>query len=218
MNKKRTTIKFEGIKILTLGNSKVGKTSFIYRYTDNLFQFNYVSTQGNDYLTKIVELPNGKKYSVNFFDTAGQERFRAMSFNLIKKCDGILLIYDITDKESFESIPQWMENIQDNKGLDYPIILCGNKIDLENERVISRKEGEELAQKFGITFFETSNKDGKNVEKAAFELINQIIKMRENKIKDILKDFEVIEKDSFLLDIKEISKLEKTQVKRKKKC
>ena len=167
MNKKRTTIKFEGIKILTLGNSKVGKTSFIYRYTDNLFQFNYVSTQGNDYLTKIVELPNGKMYSVNFFDTAGQERFRAMSFNLIKKCDGILLIYDITDKESFESIPKWMENIQDNKGLDYPIILCGNKIDLENKRVISKKEGEELAQKFGITFFETSNKDGKNVEKAS---------------------------------------------------
>ena len=181
-----------------------------------MFQFNYVSTQGNDYLTKIVELSNGKKYSVNFFDTAGQERFRAMSFNLIKKCDGILLIYDITDKESFESIPQWMENIQDNKGLDYPIILCGNKIDLENERVISKKEGEELAQKFGITFFETSNKDGKNVEKAAFELINQIIKMRENKMKDILKDFEVIEKDSFLLDIKEISRLEKTKVKRKK--
>ena len=204
---KRNTIhcKYEKIRILTLGNSKVGKSSFIYKYTDNFFQLNYLSTQGIDYLKKVVELPNGKKYSIVFCDTAGQERFRSITVNIIKKCDGILLMYDITDKDSFTSIPLWMKQIRDNKGEDYPLILCGNKCDLDKERTISKEEGEEMAKEYGVHFFETSNLNGTNIENTVFDLVNQI---REKQL-EIIKDFEVIDENYFQLTIKDLQNKKK---------
>ena len=217
--------KYEKIKILTLGNSKVGKSSFIYKYTENFFQLNYLSTQGIDYLRKVVELPNGNKYSVVFCDTAGQERFRSITLNVIKKCDGILLMYDITDKISFDSIHSWMEQIKDNKGENYPIILCGNKCDLEKERVISKKEGEDLAKEYGVHFYEISNLNGQNIENTVNDLISQI---REQKL-EIIKDFEVIDENNFQLKIQDLKRKKsegkdlnsnerKSQAKKPSKC
>ena len=109
-------------------------------------------------------------------------------------------MYDITHEESFNAIPKWMENIKEYKGLDFPIILLGNKIDLSDKRKISKEKGEELAKDYGIKFYETSNKDGTNIKEVGFELINEIVEGRINQIQDFVildkKDFEGIKENS----------------------
>ena len=113
-----------------------------------------------------MTLSNGKTYSIHFYDTAGQERYRSVALNIIKTCHGIILMYDITDQSSFDAIPEWIKDIRDNQKPDYPIILLGNKCDLEGKRIISKEAGEELAKKYKLSFFETSNKDGTNLKSA----------------------------------------------------
>ena len=108
-------------------------------------------------------------------DTAGQERFRSLTTNYIKKANGILLVYDITDRKSFDNITNWMDNIHEETGDKLPIILVGNKIDLNKERAVSKNEGEEKAKEFGLKFFETSAKEGNNVQKCFRELVELIV-------------------------------------------
>ena len=93
-------------------------------------------------------------------------------------------MYDITNKKSFESIPEWIKSIRDSKGENFPMILLGNKLDKEDIRVISEKEGKELADEYGIKFFETSNKTGVNIQESGMALVNEILKIKENEIKD----------------------------------
>ena len=174
----------ESINIMTLGNSSVGKTSFIIKYTENTFQDVYLSTIGIDFKVKIVQIKD-KQYKLFFFDTTGQERFRALSFNIIKNAHGIILMYDITNKSSFDSIPEWIKNIKESKGEDFPMILCGNKIDKENERKVSREESEELVNKYNIDFFEISNKEGINIEKAVLSLVKKILRYNKYKKQDL---------------------------------
>ena len=138
------------IKLLTLGNSKVGKSSFILRYTENEFSIHISTTIGMDYKYKFETLDDGERVKVFLFDTNGQERFKSISFNMLKNAHGVLLFYDITDKESFDSIKEWMKNIYDIKEQDFPIVLLGNKIDKTEERVIDSKVGESEAQKYNI--------------------------------------------------------------------
>ena len=192
--------KYEKIKIITLGNSTVGKTTFISTFTEDYYSDTYNQTVGIDSVMKKITLSNGKTYSVVFWDTAGQERHKSISLNYIKKAEGIILMYDITDKKTFEAIPKWMEDIEENKGNDFPIILLGNKIDLSEKREVSKENGEELAKKFGIKFYETSNKDGKKVKEIGLELINKIAETKSNKI----EDFVILDKKDFI-DIKEPS-------------
>ena len=205
-NKNKNKNKKIKIKILTLGNGNVGKTSFIYKFAENYFETDTLSTTGIDNLVANIKMPNGKEYPVNFCDTAGQERYRSMSLSVIKKTDGIILMYDITDKSSFASIPFWMEQIKENKGENYPIILCGNKCDLEEKRVISKEEGKEIAKKFGIAFFEISSQNEKNLKNVGNEIIKQILEKKEKEKNDILKDFEVIDKDFFEIYKNEIKR------------
>ena len=178
-HRKQTMQKYN---IMTLGNSAVGKTSFIIRYTENTFKEVYLTTLGIDYKTKVVKMKNKKSYMINFFDTAGQEKYKSISINVIKNANGILLMYDITNKSSFESISNWMKNIIEIKGNNFPVILVGNKTDLIDKREVSTEEGENIAQKYGIKFFEISNKYGTNVEEAGLELINQVVENNSNLI------------------------------------
>ena len=101
-------------KVITLGDSGVGKTNFIFRFIDDKFSLTYFSTYGIDTKFKTVTLKNGTKIKFKIFDTAGQERFKSISQNFIKKANGILLMYDISDKISFDSIENWMKIIDDN--------------------------------------------------------------------------------------------------------
>ena len=163
-------------QIITLGEGKVGKTSLIYRYIDNTFTLNYLSTIGIDSKVKKIKLKNGEDVKVKLFDTAGQERFKSITTNYIKKANGILLVYDITDETSFKKIEAWHQNLSSDSNNILPIVLIGNKSDLVEERVVSTEDGEELAQKLKIEnhFFETSCQSGKNVHEAINDLVQQI--------------------------------------------
>lgn len=175
--------KIEKINIITLGNATVGKTCFILRYTENFFQPVYLSTNSIDSQNKQITLPNSKTYNIVLYDTCGQERFKSISFNFIKNADGVLLMYDITNKESFEEINNWMKSIIELKRINFPVVLIGNKSDLEEKREVTKEEGENLAQLYGMSFFETTNVHGTNVEEACTELINKIIENEEYKNK-----------------------------------
>ena len=164
------------INLMILGNSKVGKTCFILRYTDNIFQEVYLSTIGIDFKTK-TETVNNKQYKIYLYDTTGQEKYKSIALNIIKNAQGIILMYDITDRKSFESIPDWIKSVKDAKGSNFPMILLGNKLDKEDVRVIKEKEGKELADEYKIKFFETSNKTGTNIQEAGMALVNEILKI-----------------------------------------
>ena len=173
----------ERINIMTLGNSEVGKTCYILKYTENFFQELYLTTVGIDFKIK-TETINNKQYKLFLYDTTGQEKYKSIALNIIRNAQGIILMYDITNKKSFESIPEWIKSIRDSKGENFPMILLGNKLDKEDIRVISEKEGKELADEYGIKFFETSNKTGVNIQESGMALVNEILKIKENEIKD----------------------------------
>ena len=173
----------ERINIMTLGNSEVGKTCYILKYTENFFQELYLTTVGIDFKIK-TETINNKQYKLFLYDTTGQEKYKSIALNIIRNAQGIILMYDITNKKSFESIPEWIKSIRDSKGENFPMILLGNKLDKEDIRVISEKEGKELADEYGIKFFETSNKTGVNIQESGMALVNEILKIKENEIKN----------------------------------
>ena len=193
----------EKINILILGNTAVGKTSYILKYTEDEFQEMYLATVGIDFKVKVVKI-NNVSYRVYFYDTTGQEKYKSISFNIIKNAQGIIIMYDITNKSSFDSVTQWITSVQELKGKKIPMILIGNKIDKEERRVIETENGEALAAKFHLDFFETSNKTGINIQESALCLINKIIERRETG------------NDSFSMGTKS-SKLKSSQHSKKKK-
>ena len=168
-------------KVITLGDSGVGKTNLIFRFIDDNFILNHFSTFGIDTKFKNVKLENGNEIKFKIYDTAGQERFKSISNNYIKKAQGILLMYDITNQNSFNNIKNWMETIDENLGSKMPIVLIGNKCDLNEERKISIEMGKNLAEEYGIHFFETSCKDNINIEKAFYDVAEQIIEKNKGK-------------------------------------
>ena len=184
--------KFEDIKLITLGNSTVGKSSFITKYIDNSFTFNYTTTLGVDFKQKKIKLKNGKDVRLRIFDTAGQERYRAVSASFIKKADGVILMYDISDLDSFEAVDNWIKSIREIGKEKLPIVLVGNKCDLsDDERKISLKEGQDKANEFQIPFYETSCKDGINIKEVFEKLVDDII---EKGNKNIMGEFKILNK------------------------
>ena len=179
-DKKDNDQKVETIKIGSLGNSDVGKTQFSKKYTNSNYNSSFnISTVGVEFYTKEKILSNGKKYKINIYDTAGQEKFRSLSLNSIRNYDGVFLMYDITNFKSFDSISEWIKNIYEKKDENFPLILIGNKCDLKDGRKVSEEEGLETAEKYKTKYFETSAKEGINVEEAIDELIKKIITKKE---------------------------------------
>ena len=161
------------IKFITLGNSKVGKSSYILRYTENQFSIHISSTVGIDYKFK-NEIIDGESIKVYIFDTSGQERFRSISYNMLKNANGVLLFFDITDRESFTSITEWFESIYQHQPKNFPIVLIGNKIDKNDERQITKKEAEEEANKHNLKYFEISCKNNINIREPILDLISKV--------------------------------------------
>ena len=168
------------IKIITLGETAVGKSSFIIRYAQDKFSSNYISTLGLDYRQRKIKLEDGREINLRLFDTAGQERYKSISVNLIKKANGILLIYDITNKGSFNSIGKWMESIDEVSSANTKVILVGNKIDMEGERQVTKEEGERRAKEYNIPFYETSCKNGININEVFSRITKEILNKKEN--------------------------------------
>ena len=117
----------ESIILIALGNSTVGKTSYLVRNTENKFSPT-LPTIGYNMLVKKIELKDGEKVNVKFYDTSGQERYHSLAPNFIKKADGIILMYDITNRDSFDTISKWRKDVLDYKEKDFPVILVGKEI------------------------------------------------------------------------------------------
>ena len=164
-------------QFLLLGNSEVGKTSLIRRYTNGLFKEEYISTIGIDYDSK-KEIIDDINVQVKLWDTAGQERFRAITPNNLRNAEGIMLVFDITNSDSFNDLKDWLESIKTHfgeKNISIPIIIVGNKIDLEDKRDVEKDDANKFAQENNYKYFETSAKTGEGVDNAVRELVRQIL-------------------------------------------
>jgi small GTP-binding protein len=160
------------IKIITLGDSSVGKTSVLLRFTENTFSPTMMSTVGIDSKTRTVTFAD-RSYRVQVWDTAGQEKFRTISYTFYSRADGILLVYDVTDPNSLQHVTSWMAQIRERAKKDVAITLIGNKTDLADSQDFS--SGERLASTYNIKFFPTSAKTGTNIEDAFMSLVSDSV-------------------------------------------
>ena len=161
-------------KILLLGDSTVGKTCFLLRYVDDSFLDLHMATIGLDYRLKTLILEEQKIVKVQLWDTAGQDKFRAITRNYYKGASGIILIFDVTNIKSYENIKKWINEIKEEISEKVAIVLIGNKIDNMQERKISKEQGDKLASEIGVKFFETSAKTGEGINESVFFLVKKI--------------------------------------------
>ena len=160
-------------KILVFGESTSNKASLIRRYTKDQFGGIYLNTVGIDFQDKLIQIED-KKVKLQIWDTAGQERFRNVAKNYFQNTQGFVLVYNITDRQSFEKLSFWLEQIKLNASEKIKIVLVGNNCDLANERKVSIEEAEEFAKKNNMKFFEASPKEGTNVNELFYYLANEI--------------------------------------------
>ncbi|NHI93682.1 MAG: GTP-binding protein [Candidatus Lokiarchaeota archaeon] len=163
-------------KILLLGDGGVGKTSLLRRYIDNTFEPDYKSTIGVQFMTKVVETEDTTTKLV-IWDVAGQSKFTSYRHLYYKDAEGIILIYDMTRPKTFENLPIWIEDALKHTAKNTKIALLGNKADLEDKRVVSRRHGEIFSKSNPniVLFEETSAKTGENVNNAYMALVRVIL-------------------------------------------
>ncbi|KAK8402969.1 hypothetical protein O3P69_000899 [Scylla paramamosain] len=161
-------------KLLLIGDSGVGKTCILFRFSDDAFNTTFISTIGIDFKIKTIEL-RGKKIKLQIWDTAGQERFHTITTSYYRGAMGIMLVYDITNAKSFDNIAKWLRNIDEHANEDVEKMILGNKCDMEDKRVINKEKGESIALEHGIRFLETSAKANINIEQAFLELAEAIL-------------------------------------------
>ena len=157
------------LKIIILGSSSVGKECILNNYFKEEFKGPLLSSIGIDFKTKYFKFDE-EKVKVNYIDTAGQEKFKAISLNYLKGSDGAVLVFDITKKKTFELIGNWLDDIRENNKMNVAKLLVGNKADLENEREVTKQEAEKLAEMLQCKYYETSAKTGANINEALDEI------------------------------------------------
>ncbi|KAF6728672.1 Ras-related protein Rab-3C [Oryzias melastigma] len=166
-------------KLLIIGNSSVGKTSFLFRYADDSFSNSFVSTVGIDFKVKTV-YRNDKRIKLQIWDTAGQERYRTITTAYYRGAMGFILMYDITNEESFNAVQDWATQIKTYSWDNAQVIMVGNKCDMEEERVIPPEKGKHLADQLGFEYYEASAKENINVRQVFERLVDIIcVKMSE---------------------------------------
>jgi len=162
-------------KILILGDSSVGKSSILMRYTDNTFATNMTTTVGIDYKLKKIKVDD-VELKLQIWDTAGQEKYRSLAQNYYKNSMGVLLVFDVTEEDTFDNVRNWVRQIKNHAGENICKVLLANKADLTEERVIQSEQILELAADVNMQAFECSAKTGLNIEQAFLYLAREIKK------------------------------------------
>ncbi|XP_069510968.1 ras-related protein Rab-37 isoform X2 [Ambystoma mexicanum] len=165
-------------KVMLLGDTSVGKTCFVIQYKDGAFlSGTFLPTVGIDFRNKVVTVDD-VKVKLQIWDTAGQERFRSVTHAYYRDAEALLLLYDITNRTSFDNIRAWLTEISEYAQKDVVIMLLGNKCDMNHERIIRPEDGENLAKEYGVPFMETSAKTGVNVDLAFLAVAKLIFQQR----------------------------------------
>lgn len=174
------------LKILIVGDSNVGKTSLLLKYTDGYFPESHVATIGVEYKIKTIKLKSFPNIPIKLqiWDTSGQERFRSLTQNFFRNANGVLFVYDLSAKKTFENIKEWM-TVSQSAESDFKALIIGNKCDLEEERKVSQETLKKFCEKKNIKSFETSAKNNINVSET-FETLAELI--LENKNEEEIKE------------------------------
>lgn len=188
------------IKLLLIGNAYVGKTLIVQKFINNSFSKNTISTIGVDLQNKIVDI-NGKKVKYLIWDTAGEERLKTMTYSYYRGCNVILVVFDVTDRKSFDNVNNWVECIDKFAKSNVLRVLVGNKIDLNDKRVVSNDEGKKLAQKYGLKYHEISALKTEGLNEMFEDAAKDYVEIYEQKC---MKNFQL--------------KKQKTKEKQKKGC
>ena len=160
-------------KLLLIGDSGVGKSCLLLRFADDTYTESYISTIGVDFKIRTIEL-DGKTIKLQVWDTAGQERFRTITSSYYRGAHGIIVVYDVTDQESFNNVKQWLQEIDRYACENVDKLLVGNKCDLTDKKVVEYTSAKAYADQLGISFLETSAKNATNVEEAFMTMSAEI--------------------------------------------
>ena len=206
--------KAQRIKFLVLGESTIGKSCLIERYINNSFKENYIATIGMDIRQKRLDINNIDVF-LTINDTAGQERFRSLTKMVYKNTDGILVGFDLTKPKTLEQVEFWINQIESNKTKDSSIslVLFGNKCDMKEEIQVKEEDIEKIKEKYNLRYYETSAKDGTNVQNI-FEYLAKIVLKSRGFLENVnIDEISVEEKEDLKLETKKTKKR-----KGKKKC
>ncbi len=212
---RNSEIKRIKLKIILLGDTSVGKTSILTRYIDNKFDDNYKCTIQTGIKTKTLDIDLNHTVSMNIWDTAGQEKYRTLTRQFYHDCHGAVIVFDLTEKESFEYLPKWIKELEENAPDKIVILILGNKSDLVNERVVNSEDITNFIENKYL-FFEVSAKNGNNITLAFDKIRAKILEglyKNENTKDDIDVKININPRDS-----KELDNLGKTVNEKSSKC
>mmetsp|Transcript_22706 Transcript_22706/g.52983 ORF Transcript_22706/g.52983 Transcript_22706/m.52983 type:complete len:201 (-) Transcript_22706:303-905(-) len=165
-------------KVVLLGEGRVGKTSLVLRYVNNVFSEKQQSTIQASFLSKRLTI-NDTTVNLAIWDTAGQERFHALGPIYYRDADGALLAYDITDAESFQKVKNWVKELRKMVGSEIVLVIAGNKCDLEKQRQVSAADADSYAQSVNAMHFSTSAKTGKGIDDCFLALTKKILERKQ---------------------------------------
>ena len=176
-------------KVILIGNAGVGKSCLLLRFSDDTFTDNYYSTIGVDFKIKTITLENTKKVKLQIYDTAGQERFHTITSSYYHSADGIGIVYDMTNRDSYEAVNMWNADVEKMAKPEAYKLLIGNKCDMANIRTVSTEQGSDLSKALGIPFIETSAKTSENVEEMFFQMAKEMVRRKDqNKMNEPQKE------------------------------
>ncbi|XP_077395998.1 ras-related protein Rab-15-like [Festucalex cinctus] len=172
-------------RILLLGDSGVGKTCMLRRFTDKEFDTGHISTIGVDFKMKTLEI-DGIKVRVQIWDTAGQERYQTITKQYYRRAQGIIFVYDITSEASFQHIVKWATDVDEYAPEKVQRILVGNKSDEESRRRVTMEDGSKLAERYGMDFFETSASTSHNIDKSFNRVTELVLQAHKRDVDNLL--------------------------------
>lgn len=189
-------------KVVLIGDSGVGKSNLLSRFTRNEFSLESKSTIGVEFATRSI-IVDGKTIKAQIWDTAGQERYRAITSAYYRGAVGALLVYDITRHTTFESVERWLKELQDHTDNNIVVMLVGNKADLRHLRAVSTEDGQALAERESLYFMETSALESTNVENAFKQVLTQIYRIVVKKALDVSEEPSAIPPQGQAINIKD---------------